>query len=165
MYTHYWYQRRDFTRDEWQRIVATFQKMRENLPYSTASGGGYYQDEPLAIAGADGAGEPTADAMIIMFNGAAPLAGETFLLVRLSQLYHDAYDWDPEENAWFNFCKTGRRPYDLVVCALLLAMTAIAPDAIQVSSDGDMQGLDWLPARNYLKMLEGTKEDEPWQKP
>ena len=49
----------------------------------------------------------------------------------------DEFDW--------SFCKTARKPYDLLVCACLIATHEIL--GYDVSSDGDLE--DWKPAINF----------------
>lgn len=48
----------------------------------------------------------------------------------------------------FNFCKTNRKPYDFVVCAVLLVVKMIAPECYEIKSDGDDD--DWLPSWNWV---------------
>ena len=47
--------------------------------------------------------------------------------------------WSSNES--FNFCKTARKPYDIVVVACLITMQYYMGDLLQVSSDGDVS--DW----------------------
>lgn len=42
----------------------------------------------------------------------------------------------------FSFCKTARKPYDVVVVAVLCALASICKDYVKVTSDGDRD--DWL---------------------
>jgi len=42
----------------------------------------------------------------------------------------------------WSFCKTGQRPYDVVVVAVLCALATICKDYVLVTSDGDRE--DWL---------------------
>lgn len=126
-YTHYWTQNRDFTDSEWQKITEFMHKATENLPFK--------------VCGGWGDGDPVINDTIIQFNGSEE-AGQDYETMSLNK-----------NGRGFNFCKTEFRPYDLLVCALLLAATEIAPGALDVSSDGDMDGEDWQPARDFLKAL------------
>jgi hypothetical protein len=45
------------------------------------------------------------------------------------------------ENAGFNFCKTARKPYDVVVVACLAILKYYMGDSIKVDSDGDLAEL------------------------
>lgn len=88
------------------------------------------------VAGPDGTGQPVITGDEIELNGRGEDGFETFALSR-------------EPGGW-EFCKTGLRPYDDVVGAVLLYASRRAPDAIAVDSDGDMDGADWSPARALL---------------
>lgn len=61
----------------------------------------------------------------IMFNGVGEEGHETFLL-----------ELKPKN---FEFCKTARKPYDLLVCATLLLAEHHAPGVLEISSDGDRE--------------------------
>ena len=53
---------------------------------------------------------------------------------------------DPPAGApGFDFCKTARKPYDVVVCAALLAIKHHQGDNVEIRSDGDF-GDEWQPA-------------------
>jgi hypothetical protein len=61
----------------------------------------------------------------VWFNGKGEDSHETFVLQRYQK---------PDQ---FNFCKTARKPYNIVVAEILLGVRAIAPDWLTISSDGD----------------------------
>jgi hypothetical protein len=87
---------------------------------STSTAGGYYQ-EPVKICGGDGTGKPELKKHIVMLNGNGP------------DLDHETFCIDP--NPGSDFCKTERKPYDVVVVACL---TFLATDyGFRVRSDGD----------------------------
>lgn len=48
---------------------------------------------------------------------------------------HETFYFDSRE-VGFNFCKTARKPYDVVVCKVLLYLKQYFGDAIDVRSDG-----------------------------
>ena len=79
----------------------------------------------LPIRGWDGTDEPELTAERLSFNGDRDRDEdhETF------SLSPDAIDFD--------FCKTARKPYDVVVTAVLLATKDRLKDGIHLSSDGD----------------------------
>ncbi|KAH6973344.1 hypothetical protein EDB80DRAFT_693377 [Ilyonectria destructans] len=59
-------------------------------------------------------------------------------------------------------CKTDRKPYDLVVCAILLRAYQLVPDAIRIGSDGRWE--DWEEARTMVSMLwPGETMACPWE--
>ena len=131
-YTHY-YTPTTVTTDKWKEFVDTCKKLHKNLPSKTNTAGGYYEDEILKICDGMGEGEPQIDLDGIIFNGNEDkgLAHETLLIGK------DDIDW--------SFCKTARKPYDLLVCAVLIAANEIL--GYDVSSDGNFE--DWKPAINY----------------
>ncbi|KAE8344839.1 hypothetical protein BDV24DRAFT_126483 [Aspergillus arachidicola] len=64
----------------------------------------------------------------------------------------------------FSFCKTGRRPYDLVVSTILLRAYVLAPSSFELSSDGNWDN-DWVEARDLYHCI-WPKENIPcpWEK-
>ena len=59
-------------------------------------------------------------------------------------------------DSYFQFCKTNRRPYDLAVCLLLLRISKLAPDAMNLNSDGNWDA-DWQEARKTYYSLFGEE--------
>ncbi|KAF2164148.1 hypothetical protein M409DRAFT_25494 [Zasmidium cellare ATCC 36951] len=57
----------------------------------------------------------------------------------------------------FQCCKTARKPYDVVVCCVLLRAWMLAPGCIEVSSDGRWDDeLEWMRARElYVRVWPG----------
>jgi len=148
MYTHYW-QSSGFTDDQWRRITRLTDRLLANLPEHSESAGGYHADEPLRIDG------PLANDFLtviesvqgedaIRFNGAEPLNLEAFDLSR-----------GPAE---FEFCKTSRKPYDLVVCGVLLVAKAVQP-SLSIESDGG--AVEWRPAYEWVRSVVGDEVDIP----
>ena len=132
-YTHYWEQKRPYHPMAWATLVTDVNKILvRKMPLVNG--------RPLALAGSFGeAGSlPQLDANMIAFNGLAPEDYETFLLER-----------EPEHGG--GFCKTGRRPYDIMVCLVLLIAYDYAPQYIEVSSDGTYE--DWEPAVTLFTQL------------
>ena len=70
-------------------------------------------------------------------------------------------DYRTDSGEAFDFCKTARKPYDLAVCLVLLAMKRHAPKSVKVSSDGDWDG-EWKEAREVYKSLFGVEVDCPF---
>lgn len=108
-YTHYWYQRRDFTQGEWGQICEAAAKLLPAAPVCLE------YDEPNQ--------PPAIGAEHIAFNGRRDDGHETFYMTRSKGV--------------FNFCKTAQKPYDAAVCAILAVAAQVAPDVITVRSDGD----------------------------
>lgn len=49
----------------------------------------------------------------------------------------------------FVFCKTAQKPYDFFVVGVLLIVHYVAPDILDIGSDGDLE--DWQPIIDYLE--------------
>ncbi|MFW5887885.1 MAG: hypothetical protein ACOCUH_03700 [Bacteriovoracia bacterium] len=65
----------------------------------------------------------------IFFNGIGEDGHETFVLFNQEK----QNDFSPNKS--FAFCKTARKPYDVVVCEVLLVLNAFCPH-LAISSDG-----------------------------
>ena len=164
-YTHSWKQNRDFKDSEWDLITNDFKKLLENLPESSESAGGFYSNEPLKIVGVEGKvivkkkngtilGLPQCNEYEISFNGGGgeliknnpghrpyyELSHEGFRLTKSAQV----------ESAKL-FCKTDRKPYDLIVCAVLISAKIHSPKGIIVRSSGELE--DWTPALKLVRKI------------
>lgn len=136
-YTHYWTPKKA-TPKQWDELLKEAKQLLEALPANTDSAGGYSSDEPLEIKGGMGDGEPTFNKNMICFNGNEEkgLDHETFLIEA------DIAKW--------SFCKTARKPYDLLVCAILIGAHNVL--GYEVRSDGSLE--DWKPAIEfYMKTI------------
>ena len=140
-YTHYYTQNRSLTNREWKDLIDIFHHMLNHLPAHSHNAGGFYADFPLTICGGDGTGQPEINDRSLVFNGDEK-----------GGLDHETFYIDKDGHGFY-FCKTARKPYDLLVCAVLLALCEIAPAAFELSSDGDMAGEEWQPARDFLRSL------------
>jgi len=124
-YTHYWY-------------IKNMRTLKKALPLVAADLKRLLPQLP-PLAGWDGQGKPTLKAREIVFNGVSPEDYETFLLEARAGVYMKT------KKGFFGFCKTNRRPYDLAVQAALVLLKwhseGIAPDAVEVDSDGNLA--DW----------------------
>jgi hypothetical protein len=90
----------------------------------------------VVVAGPDGYRRPVLDVSDgIAFNGdaTADLDYETFILA--SPGFGGPVRTE--------FCKTGRRPYDLAVAAVLLRCRLLLPGVFRIGSDGDWER-EWL---------------------
>tara|TARA_B100002049_G_scaffold216394_1_gene182295 strand:- start:1414 stop:1986 length:573 start_codon:yes stop_codon:yes gene_type:complete len=176
-YTHYFRWHKAPTDEQWDAIRAKFLQCAHRAPEFTGTAGGYHEEDPLAI---DAQGETegvfkvasknstiehtfVSTESMILFNGCEPADGggeadlghETMLLERTCT----PEDW--QEDAFksgegiFNFCKTARKPYDLLVCALLLVCENEAPGCWTIRSDGDWS--EWKQAINLVNEIYGLK--------
>jgi hypothetical protein len=129
-YTHYWTQTRDFTREEWSPIREDMEALLKDVQH--------VQGIPLANGEGDPGTSPEITDKRIWFNGAGDDSHETFCLNRVR----------PPKESWQDrrggdFCKTARKPYDLVVTAALCYLATVPdPGSHSVSSDGS--GKDFL---------------------
>jgi hypothetical protein len=79
----------------------------------------------------------------ILFNGIEKESHETFYLPnKLSDLVQPNYTSDPKSTFVFNFCKTARKKYDVIVVACLTVLKAHLLNDVEVSSDGDYEELE-----------------------
>lgn len=124
-YTRYFQQNRAFTADEWTTLCGAVPR------FGRLSG--------VKLAGWDGKGRPKVDGDVISFNGSEADGDdmETFQLSR-------------DDSRW-SFCKTGRRPYDVVVSAMLVASQRIAPGALAIDVDGGPE--DWIAGASLCDRL------------
>ena len=107
----------------------------------------------VSIKGWDGECEPRVLPDVIDFNGDASLNEdyETFRLI--------AGDYD------FNFCKTGRRPYDKVVGAVLLrAIVTGAEGSELIGTDGRYEDWDQAGVFDLYRDVFGEISDADWEK-
>jgi len=124
-YTHYWTfkkpKRGDAEKTEklYQRAIKDCAKIIKT--YYDANGGlsGYTAHTPIGTYGG------------ILVNGAGDDAHEPFELRE-----HFKQNFENKFKEGFNFCKTARKPYDVVVTACLIVLKHRLGDYINVSSDG-----------------------------
>jgi hypothetical protein len=100
--------------------------------------GGYSKMFPLVIRGGNGTGEPVFD-----LNKGIWLNGDGD-----NDLDHETFYFDPNVDTDFEFCKTSRKPYDFVVCCLLLSLKKRLNN-FSYTSDGNKD--DWKPAKDFFK--------------
>jgi hypothetical protein len=68
--------------------------------------------------------------------------------------YEDFVVWP----GYGTFVKTGYRPYDEVVCAILLRL---AEDGLEISSDGNWDSAQWVTARLLFTEALGREAEKP----
>jgi hypothetical protein len=115
-YTHYFTQKRELTPDEFASIGAAVKRS-----IAKAKGVKIVREYDLPKE------PPEINADLIAFNGPGEQGCETF--------------WLQRENSGWQFCKTSREPYDVVVVAALAACHHFAASAFKIDSDGDPE--DW----------------------
>jgi hypothetical protein len=144
-YTHYWQQTRDLTKDEMLTIGAKVRNIINVAEKRTAEFTDYSgypkppvtKQLPIVICGGGGDGSPVLTKDTVALNGEGPnLDHETFYLQAKRELPYEGAN--PDRLGW-SFCKTARKPYDVVVVACL---TFLSTDyGFKVSSDGDHEEL------------------------
>ncbi|MDA3778827.1 MAG: hypothetical protein PF487_01105 [Bacteroidales bacterium] len=137
-YTHYWTPKKQSAK-KFKNFSETCKKLHDNLPEKSETAGGYCSDEKIEIGNWEGHlgmdNHPVFDNDVVSFNGVGENGHETFRTAL-------------NENDW-RFCKTARKPYDLLVCACLLASIHILN--YEISSDGNV--VDWTTAIEYYNKV------------
>lgn len=121
-YTHYWNFKKENENEAFDKFSKVCSKLHKNLPAH------------IKICDGLGEGKPLFSNVAVNFNGdgSQNLEHETF--------HVEISDTD------FNFCKTARKPYDLLVGACLLAAHFILN--CEISSDGKIE--EWKPIADYF---------------
>lgn len=141
-YTHYWTQKKRFTNPEWKLV---------NLALGTIITAA---NLPIEV--------DLLDPKRIYLNGIDDDAHETFFLSKERQR-------SPGGRLGWDFCKTNRKPYDVIVTAMLCYLESTFPEHFSVGSDGETA--DWIPGHTlaagcfpsleiYIPQ-EVTRYDEP----
>jgi hypothetical protein len=117
-------------------------KALDNLPEYSTSAGAHYDHEPLRICGENGIGSPDLRVNSVCLNGEGKIGmnHENLYIHRTKELH--------------GFCKTDRKPYDLIVCFTLIALANAYndPKIFTFSSDGNKK--DYQPAAElYTKLI------------
>ncbi len=134
-YTHYW--SHDPNLDS-SKLLAAMQDAQKLVAAVQAQG----------IALEVEFGEPT-----LTLNGVGEESHEDFIFPQNTDPYSlrhphkDGYLWA--------FCKTARKPYDEVVCAILLVLKHHLGKQIRLASDGERNEDEWLPAEGLVKEVLG----------
>lgn len=146
-YTHYWTQKKPFTKAEWSALTEGANAMITGLMISGI---------PLVHEYDDPNTPPTLTGEEIHFNGLGEEGGhETFLITRKLQ----SKKHYPDHNPNWNFCKTAEKPYDLAVTCILAYLDSVHPEKFVVSSDGrtrdweagvKLARLTWPPKANII---------------
>jgi hypothetical protein len=149
-YTHYWkfepnkVQNTEQLRKKFKKASQQIKKFAEWLP-----------NKGIEIRGGLGEGKPIFNETEVWFNGnqAEGLDHETF-----------GMHWSRPNllGNWSDFCKTARKPYDLLVCFALLTFAHIFPkEVFDFSSDGTMEDTEWQHAVEYYETFTGKTAKVP----
>ena len=107
--------------------------------------------EVIILAGGDGTGRPKFTEDLILFNGDATtgMDHETFAIEREQKNARIG-----EKCLVFSFCKTNRKPFDLMVKISLLRLKHHFPEC-EISCDGGKE--DWTESKALYKKAFGGK--------
>lgn len=118
-YTHYWDFKGNVAPKDLQDGENKFAKVAEIVKVCLKK----VTDKGIGIgAGSGNGGTPKISKTAIVFNGIGEGSCETFFV-------------RSDDGEW-NFCKTGEKPYDLLVCLSLLAFKEVFGDDFSYRSDG-----------------------------
>ncbi len=139
-YTHYWTYSPNKAKSK-KELKDLFSKASKQIEEFA----NYVERNKLfSIRGGIGEDKPLFNSSEIWFNGCAKenLDHETFSI-----------KFETSERA---FCKTARKPYDLLVCFSLLTFADIFPkEVFSFSSDGDSSEREWQTALEYYEDFTG----------
>ena len=149
-YTHYWYRPEELDGNIFPSFVVDARKLAEEWDRSQGNG---HLAGPTGEEGTD----PEFSRTIVSFNGLEDDSHESFIIQQIFP--KDGYRSTDDAGRLFDFCKTARKPYDALVCAVLIAFKHHFGDAVVVSSDGEWEpkdnpiqewtGKDWVETGEY----------------
>jgi hypothetical protein len=140
-HTHHWYRAESLDVDRFSRWATDVDLLLKHLPSTTNS----YPGMQPRICGYDGTGVPLITDNLVAFNGDAnqysphgiEMSHQGFWLSReYSHPSIDGQRWANKRGWPYAFCKTARKPYDLLVVAGLVRLAYHFPEATEISSDG-----------------------------
>ena len=140
-YTHYFSTQKETGAATWAVLVEQAKQLAAAIP------------EDIKICGGFGTGAPEFTDERLWFNGdeATGQDYETMMVERV--ITPAAWSQPDEKGLVFNFCKTAQRPYDLLVCAVLIAMKQTI--ICSIGTDGDEA--DWKDAIAFYNRVMGRK--------
>jgi hypothetical protein len=169
-YTHYVSRAKDIDHDEktWDIFIKNCKELYKNMPEYSMSSGGYHVDDPLHLGGCFSYQKPQFTKRHVYFNGSSvpptervkkvdedgqtewtdpdnkDMRHETFVLTRKAGKPNT---WSQDDPTLFSFCKTARKPYDLMVQACLILYKYYFPE-VEIGSDGENE--DWAQAFAFV---------------
>jgi hypothetical protein len=144
-YTLHWERPKIISKSAFKAFSDDVRKMIQNAPPHSESAGGCFRDKPLIICGSDGAGEPEIGPEHVGFNGKAASEAGMGRVLTAEDMSHESFtisrvftipQWRAgERGLHYEFCKTERKPYDLIVVAALCALKHRCP-RVKLAFDG-----------------------------
>ena len=141
-YTHYWTFNSRASKKAYQRALVDCAKI--------------VKESPVLLAGWDSTGGPDLDRQV-HFNGCHDAGHEDFWL--RSSIGETKGERLPGVESGFNFCKTARKPYDVVVVACLCVLKDCLGRGVRVSSDGGRD--DWGDGAHLASRILGREIENP----
>src|ERR1035437_2474954 len=135
-YTSYWKIQKDLDKEKFATLAEELEFVVSMLPTKSKSAQNEHEGM-IFIVGGDGEGEPVFTKDLICFNGRNE-----------NDESHETFAIRQKGNESFEFWKTNRKPYDLMVCISLLRLKHHFPES-KISSDG--QAKDWAEAKKFYK--------------
>lgn len=146
-YKHCYKQVKSASERQWRKITTDVLTLLDNLPINSESAGAHYAEYALIVT--DGTGRPgtlpvVSDTEIVLngISGKVDLSHETLFVTKTKNRISDA-----------DYCRTARKPYDLVVCGVLIVLQKHASGVWRISTDGTLE--DWDPAREWVERVLG----------
>jgi hypothetical protein len=148
-YTHYWTFEPNKAKD-----TETLRKKFKRASKQIKAFANFLPNKGIKICGGLGEGAPIFNETEVWFNGD-----------RSEGLDHETFSvhWSRPSvlGKWNDFCKTARKPYDILVCFALLTFVEIFPEAFEFSSDGDMEDIEWQQGVEYYETFTGKTAKLP----
>jgi hypothetical protein len=155
-YTHYWKKEKELNLDTWKKFIADCKVLYKNMPEHSESSGGEYTEEPLYLNGCWGYKYPRFNEKVLHFNGSSIHPSKRTYNVEVQEwsddpkdLGHETFHISQKQNEYDGgFCKTARKPYDLMVQACLILFKYHFWNEVSISSDGDYD--EWKVAQKFV---------------
>jgi len=155
-YTHYWKNAKKLDDKAWTNFIKEVKQVYKSLPNEI-------DGEPLRLNGCYKYKTPTFSQTRVYFNGEGTLyrvqkseiingKKHKFWNTEVSDLGHDTFSIQKKGTSSYTFCKTARKPYDLMVTAtLVLYAKHFGVINTNISSDGDLS--EWV---DGIKLVRDT---------
>ena len=142
-YTHYWYRQKTLPKELFKAFSIDCKKLADELKV------------PIQFE-YDCSDPPVFSDDLVRFNGFEGNGHETFYLERINENKLERIN---ENKQYFTFCKTARKPYDILVACCLIAFAYHFENCnIKVVSDGDDNN-EWNEYREACQKVLGYGED------
>lgn len=134
-----------------EKQIKGFEKASEEIKLALAN-----LPSGIVIRGGQGEGNPEITPTSIWFNGdgSQGLDHETFGIQPFDMGGFQSFDEIQKDGA-FGFCKTARKPYDLLVCVSLMILKHNLGSDLRIASDGNLA--NWGEAIQFYENLFNRK--------